>query len=97
MKLIEKVLQELGSPYEIKVIDFEEVIYRKLNNEYDFEVSGISGKTCTLYVWALAPQEIVGVYNKIPIDSLKDVLGYYAVRYQNLSDKIQVEREDQIG
>ncbi len=94
MKLIQKVLQELGSPYEIKVIDYEEVIYRKLDNEYDFEVSGISGKTCTLYVWTVSPQEIVGIYDKIPIKSLKDVLGYYAVKYQNLNEKIQVLRED---
>ncbi len=95
MKLIEKVLQELGSPYEIKVIDYEEVIYRKLNSDYDFEVSGISGKTCTLYVWALSPKEIVGIYDKIPIESLKDVLGYYAAKYQNLTDGIRVLREDQ--
>lgn len=94
MKLIQKVLQELGSPYEIKVIDLEEVIYRKLNEEYDFEVSGLSGKTCTLYVWALNPQEIVGIYENIPIDLLKDVLGYYATKYQNLSEKIRVLRED---
>lgn len=94
MTLIQKVLQELGSPYEIKVIDLEEVIYRKLNNGYDFEVSSISGKTCTLYVWAINPQEIVGIYENIPIDSLKDVLGYYSTKYQNLTEKILVSRED---
>jgi hypothetical protein len=96
MKIIQKLLQELGSPYEIKVIDLEEVIYRKLNEEYDFEVSGLSGKTCTLYVWALNPHEIVGIYVNIPIVSLKDILGYYATKYQNLTEKIRVEREDQI-
>lgn len=96
MKVIQKLLQELGSPYEIKVIDLEEVIYRKLNKDYDFEVSSISGKTCTLYVWALNPQEIVGIYENIPIDSLKDILGYYATKYQNLTEKIRVEREGQI-
>ena len=94
MKLIQKVLQELGSPYEIKVIDLEEVIYRKLNTGYDFEVSGISGKNCTLYVWALNPQTIVGIYENIPIESLKDVIGYYAAKYQNLIEKIQVSREE---
>lgn len=33
----------------------------------------------------------------ITIPFLKDLLGYCAVRYQNLLSRIQVEREDQIG
>lgn len=95
MKRIEQICGQLGSPYRITTIDLEEVIYRDLG-DYEFEVSGIweGKKLCTLYVWATKTREIVGIYDKIPIDSLKDILGYFAVKYQNLLEKILVERED---
>lgn len=96
MKLIQKIVQDLGSPYEIKTIDLEDVIYRKLDTGYEFEVSGISSKKFTLYVWSVGPSKVVGVFPDLPTEYMKDILGYYAVKYQNLSDKIQGEREDQI-
>ena len=38
------------------------------------------------------------IYRKLEngVESLKDILGYYATKYQNLTAEIQVEREDQI-
>lgn len=98
MKNIEKVRQYLGEPYTITMIDGEEVIYRDLGNGFDFEVSGVrtGSETYSLYVWETIPhKEIVGVYHKIHgAQELKDVLGYCAFRYQNLREKILVEREE---
>lgn len=98
MKKIQLLRDFLGDPYSITTIDMEEVIYRDLGNGFDFEVSGIKAgsETYSLYVWKLCPhKEIVGVYHKIHGQQmLKDLLGFYAAKYQNLSDQIQVEREE---
>jgi hypothetical protein len=96
MKLIQKIVKDLGSPYEIKTIDLEDVIYRKLETGYEFEVSGITSKKFIVYVWSVNPSQVVGTYTDLPTEHIKDILGYIAVKYQNLSDKIQIEREDQI-
>lgn len=98
MSKINEALEYLGMPYQIRIIDKEPVIYRKLN-DFEFEVSGLhkSAVNCTVYVWRNSPhQEIIGIYSGIrSFDDLKDFLGYCSVKYQNLLSKIQVEREDQ--
>lgn len=98
MNSIKEVAQYLGAPYSIRVIDFEEVIYRDLGNGIDFEVSGVrSGHTAyTVYVWRTTPhKEIIGKYCGVKgPERLKDLLGYLSVIYQNLRDGIQVEREE---
>lgn len=98
MRKIDKVLQYLGEPYSITVIDSENVIYRDLGNGFDFEVSGVRAghENYSLYVWRTEPyKEIVGVYHGIHGEQqLKDVLGYAAFMYQNLRGCIQVEREE---
>lgn len=93
MKPINKLLQHLGEPYDIQTFDGEDCIHRTFGN-YEFEVSGTHRKLCTLYVWTINPRVIVSIYADIPTDNLKDVLGYYATIYQNLPDKIQVERQE---
>lgn len=93
MKQIEKVLQNLGDPYDIKNIDGEDCIHRKFS-DYEFEVSGAHRKYCTLYVWSITPRTVVDIYENIPTDSLKDVLGYYSCKYQNLLDQIRVVRKE---
>lgn len=97
MKLVEKIVLLLGAPYVVKTIDQEEVVYRKLEKGYEFEVSGLKSLTgnCTLYVRADSPNEVVGIYENISVPALKDLLGYYAVKYQNLTSGIRVLREDQ--
>lgn len=99
MSKINEVLEYLGKPYQIRIIDMEPVIYRKLN-DFEFEVSGLhkSMGGCTLYVWKTVPhQEIVGIYSDIRnLDDLKDLLGFCSVKYQNVLSRIRVEREDQI-
>lgn len=97
MRKIDDVLNYLGEPYSIVTRDKEPVIYRAFEG-FDFEVSGINGrsKKYTLYVWKTKPSnEIVGIYSGIKgNEALKDILGYYAAKYQNLISGIQVERED---
>lgn len=97
MKFLERIVKELGCPYKIRNVDGEDVIFRALDAKYEFEVSAVSGKSCTLYVWTMNPHELIGIYEQIPICSLKDVLGYFAVKYQNLTDQIRVLREDKKG
>lgn len=100
MSTINKALEYLGKPYQIKTIDTEPVVYRNLN-DFEFEVSGLhkSAVNCTIYVWQKKPyQKLIGIYNNIQsIEDLKDLLGYCSVKYQNLFSRIHVEREDQIG
>lgn len=93
MSRIEKLLTNLGSPYEVRIIDGEPCIYRILGN-YEFEVSGTHHAYCTLYVWTVSPRKISAIYTDIPTKSLKDILGYYASLYQNLPAQIRVERQD---
>lgn len=97
MRKIDEVLKYLGAPYSITTIDGEPVIYRSFKG-FDFEVSGINGrsKNYTLYVWRTIPStEVIGVYSGIQgNEALKDILGYYAVKYQNLISRIRVEREE---
>lgn len=93
MRQIDKILQILGEPYDIQNFDGEDCIHRKLG-KYEFEVSGTHRKNCALYVWIISPREVVGIYENIPTDYLKDVLGHYACVYQTLLPQIRVERQE---
>lgn len=99
MSQIEEVLGYLGEPYFITKRDGEDVISRTFEN-LEFEVSGLhkKGIKCSLYVWMTRPHtELMGIYHNIRNkEDLRDLLGYCAVKYQNLLSRIQVEREDQI-
>lgn len=95
---VDKMVDYLGEPYSAFVIDGEKVVYRQLNDDFDFEISGVRpGKNLySVYVWRLNPhREIVGVYHGIRgAEALKDFLGYCAVKYGNRLSSIQVEREE---
>lgn len=93
MRQIDKLLLHLGDPYDLKDFDGESCIHRKFGN-YEFEVSGSDRKRCVLYVWTVSPQEVIAIYENIPTESLKDVLGYYACVYQALLDQVRVERQE---
>lgn len=98
MTKINKILEYLGPPYHISTIDNEPVIHRQLD-KFELEVSGLHKKSmnCTVYVWICSPhRELIGIYRGIRTkEDLKDLLGYCAVKYQNVLSRIQVEREDQ--
>ena len=98
MSVLQKIASSLGEPYAIRKSDLESLIYRHLDNDYEFEVSGVQSAsgTCILYVWKENPHILVAIYKDIPVKDLKDILGHYAFKYQNLSEKTRVEREDQI-
>lgn len=99
MAKINEILEYLGLPYHISIIDKEPVVYRQFDN-IEIEVSGLHKKAmnCTIYVWMTSPhRELMGIYSNIRTkENLKDLLGYCAVKYQNLLSQIHVEREDQI-
>lgn len=97
MRGIDNVCNFLGPPYTVKMLDGEAVIYRSINDCFELEVSGVKSvaSTCVLYIWSRKPhQELIGIYKGIKgADNLKDLLGYYSAKLQNLPGKIQVERE----
>lgn len=69
-KKIKDICAQLGDLYSIKVIDLENCIYRKLNDEYDIEVSGLDnrkkGFSCTVYLWSIkAGNRIESTYSDI--------------------------------
>lgn len=94
MRQIDVILQKLGEPYVIKALDKGDAIYRKLETNFEFEVCIVSSKSCTLYVWSVNPRILIGIYESIPPEYLKDILGYYATLYQKLTGRYRVERQD---
>lgn len=92
---IQSLLEYLGEPYIITTIDLEDVIYRSFPNGYEFEISGCHkyDGPYTLFVWK-DKTNTVAIYSDIKTRSnLKDLLGFYATKYQNLCDQVRVERE----
>lgn len=92
---VQSLASYLGPLYSVTNIDGEPVVYRKLPNGFEFEVSGASRRNgpFDLYVWNESRQ-IVGIYTRVHgRETLADVMGYYSVRYQNLTDRYRVERE----
>lgn len=85
-KKIKEILKSLGSPYEIKIIDLENVIYRNLNGIYDFEISGLDNSkksfNATIYVWQLKGSIHV-VETITDIESLADL----KVTLESITDK----------
>lgn len=43
-KKIKDICNQLGSDYSIQVIDLENCIYRKLNDKFDIEISGLDNR-----------------------------------------------------
>lgn len=86
-KKIKSVLSELGSNYEIKVIDAEQCIYRNLNNGFDIEVSGLNNQkksfSASIYVWQT--NDGIRIVDKSPnltsLEELKEQLETLSVKY----------------
>lgn len=97
MKQLKDTCAFLGPAYSIETIDGVECIYRKISDKYDFEVTGFFGcRTMTVNLWMIAPhRELLAIYSGIRSkEDLLDTLGYLSFKYQNLAERIQVERED---
>ncbi len=87
----------LGPMYSVRVIDGVESIYRRVNDAFDFEVIGFFGTgTMTVNLWQRKPHtDLMAIYSGIRSkEDLADTLGYLSFKYQNLQEKIRVERED---
>lgn len=89
-KKLKELCASLGSNYSITIIDREQVIYRKINDCYDIEVSGLNNNrrsmNATIYIWQLKPgqQTIETVRNITTLESLKSSLTSLVGKYQNL-------------
>lgn len=94
---IKAARQYLGDAYRIEISDGVESICRTINERFEFEICGFfSSGGYTVNLWQYSPhRELLAVYSGIrSLEDLRDTLGYLAFKYQNLSDRIQVERED---
>ena len=94
---IDDICKYLGEPYVIRNIDNTPVIYRKINENYEFEITGFFGKIpLTINLWQIQPhQELIVVYTNIKDkQDLKDLLGYWSSVVQDIPGRIRVERED---
>ncbi len=86
-KKIREVCLALGSPYEIKTIDLEYVVYRDLGNGYDIEVSGLDNQRhnfeATIYVWEISgtKRTIETIKGISSVDELKHRLDDVVRRY----------------
>ena len=97
MKKLNEMCQFLGPMYFVKIIDGVESIFRKINDKYEFEITGFLGRSdMCIYLWRRQPHtELMAIYSGIKTkEHLADALGYLSFKYQNLSTQIQVERED---
>lgn len=97
MDKLERICRLLGPMYFIAERDGVACICRNINNRFEFEVTGFFGtKTLTINLWQKKPwSELLAIYSGITTsEELADTLGYIAFKYQNLQEKIQIERED---
>lgn len=96
---IKSVCAALGPLYRIEDRDGVPSIVRRINDSLEFEVTGFFRcSSLTVNLWLMSPHiELLAIYSDIATESdLADTLGYLSFRYQNLKEKIQVEREDLI-
>ena len=85
-----ELLKLLGSKYTAKVIDLELCLYRKLNDTYDFEISGTSrkGRNMTVYVWDISngtghgARQVESVSGIKAAGQLKQALDELAAKYK---------------
>lgn len=90
-KKIKAILSRLGSDYSIRLVDTEQCIYRKLNDSYDIEVSGLNNQRksirATIFLWKLEHDQPAYTVESIQVSSfaeLKSTLTAMACKYQNL-------------
>ncbi len=87
MKNIDSYLKELGPGYSIQIIDMESVIYHKINEYYDIEISGLDNRkknpTIVIYVWQIFPvKRIIETVNNInSVSHLVDTLAELRLKY----------------
>ncbi len=89
-KKLKDICSQLGPNYSITVIDLEQVIYRKINDMYDIEISGLNNNRKTfnsnVYVWRLVPSKRIEetIQNLKSIEQLKDALNTICQKYSKI-------------
>lgn len=89
----------LGPLYRIEPRDKVPSIVRCVNNSLEFEITGpFSGGSLTVNLWLTSPhRELLAIYSGLTSEAdLADTIGYLSFRYQNLRERIRVERADWI-
>lgn len=84
-----ELMKFLGPEYELKTIDGELCIYRKINSKYDIELSGTTRKNrpVNVYVWDISNGTCVGartvesIYDIKDRETLKSTLGALVEKY----------------
>lgn len=75
-KHIQELCAELGPNYEVRVIAFENVIYRNFGNGFDVEISGMNTnskkKRATLYFQN--KRRIIKIIENVPQSNIGDVV-----------------------
>lgn len=89
----QKLLEFLGSEYSIEQIDFEPCVYRKINNNYDIEISGTekANHPVDIYVWNISngmqgtAHIVEKHFNISDWSNLKALLDDIVKKYQDLT------------
>lgn len=95
---IKELCSALGDEYTIRVLDGENVIYRKLDNGFSFEISNADHNRKTfkvsLYIWNDAKHFIEeSIHGIKSLPALRDALENSVVKYSSL-DPMRSERND---
>lgn len=84
---LRKLCKQLGSDYEITIIDLEHVIRRDLGNSYDLEISGVNTSSlkrkATLYVWKDKKHIVEKIY-RVSRDDIGSVADKLYQKYSSL-------------
>lgn len=86
-KKFDETLQYLGDDYSLKIIDLENVIYRKIS-EYEIEISGLNQKgkyNATIYLWKNR-QIIKSIQDISSKEELSKHLGTLLLKLENNQD-----------
>lgn len=89
-KEMQRVLDYLGKDYRPQMIDLEMCVYKKINDEYDIEITGCNDgrkRKMRIHVWQTKPNMyIVEQTDYIrTYQNLKNVLDKLTIKYQNQS------------
>ena len=78
-KKLKETLSALGPAYRIEEIDGEKCIYRKVNSNYEIEISGLNNSresfTCTAYLRDMRLSNNGLIIQTLPADSLETLRG----------------------
>lgn len=84
---LRKLCRQLGSDYEITIIDLEHVIRRNLGKGYDLEISGVNTSSlkrkATLYVWK-DKKHIVEKIHRVSRDDIGSIADKLYQKYSSL-------------